>query len=102
MVFAAKGLELTRAMLPGRSPAAKERNLPDAARTGMRHPLNWLYEIANRRLEVRHVIRDPARLELHQRLTSDERRDYRDDCDLVLRAVISERLQIPLVIRQRT
>jgi hypothetical protein len=101
MVFLAKALELIRALLPGRSDHERQRHLLPDAQADLRRSLHWLYGIANQRVEVRHVVRDPTRLELHAKLTPEERRDYQFEGDLVARAVISERLRIPLVLRRR-
>ena len=102
MVFLAKALELVRALLPGRTDAARQQQLPSAAQIQLRRSLHWLYEVANRRVEVRHVVADPIRRELHPRLAPQEKRDFESDGDLVVRSVICDRLHIPLILRGRS
>ncbi len=101
MVFLAKALELVRALLPGRNDPAKERQLPPEAQKELRRSLHWLYGIANQRVEVRHVVQNRTRLQLHPKLAPGERHDFESEGDLVVRAVICDRLNIPLVLRSR-
>lgn len=101
MVFLSKALEVVRAILPGDSDDQRERGLPQEVQAMMRRRLHWLYGIANQRVEVRHVIRDPSRLEFHPRLTHEEKRDYQSDGDIVVRAIICQRLGISFVALNR-
>lgn len=96
LILLAKALELVRAVLPGRGDADKQKNLQAEVQASLTHPFAWLYNIANNRLEVRHVVKDRTRLRLLDRLTSSERKDYRHDADAVLRGVITQRLGIEL------
>lgn len=101
MIFLAKALELVRAILPGRTDEQRQRALPLDIQQRLSRSLHWLYSIANQRQEVRHIVRDHSRLELHNTLTREEGRDYRFEGDLVVRAVIAGRLGIPLALRRR-
>lgn len=98
LVLLAKCLELTRAMLPGRNDAARQRHLPEEVTNRLKASLHWLFDISNRRVEVRHVVRNPTALELHPKLSSDESKAFRHDSDLVIRGVIAQRLGIDLVL----
>lgn len=102
LIFLAKALELVRAILPGRTDEQRQRALPPDIQQQLSRSLHWLYSIANQRQEVRHVVKDPTRLELHNTLTREEGRDYRFEGDLVVRAVIAGRLGVPLVFRRRS
>jgi hypothetical protein len=98
LILLAKALELVRAVLPGRKDADKQKALQAEVQASLNQSLPWLYDIANNRLEVRHVVKDPTVLRLHDRLTSTERKDYRHDADAVLRGVITQRLGIELAL----
>ena len=97
----AKALELARALIPGRDLKAKERSLSPDVQSAMRRPLKWLFEIGNDRFETRHVVRDPANVTLHPRLSSDEMADYRHDADLILRSRATEALGSDMIIIER-
>ena len=101
VVFLSKALEVVRAILPGRSDDAREGSLPPDVQAVLRRGLHWLYGIANQRVEVRHIVRDPSKLEFHPHLNQEEKRDYELEGDLVVRAVICQRLAIPLVALNR-
>lgn len=99
LILLAKGLELARAILPGRRDIDRERALrDDELRSSLHHPLSWLYMIANRRLEIRHVVENPTAIRLHPTLTSSERKDFVHDGDVVIRGVIAERLGLEPVL----
>ena len=96
LMLLAKNLELARAILPGREDTRKQRALQSETNRRLRRSLHWLFGIANQRLEVRHIVRKPSKPELHARLTKEERADFLNDSELVLRDVISQRLNIEL------
>lgn len=98
----AKALELVRKVLPGPHDPDREKALDEDVRSRLRRPFAWLWKIANSRMDVRHVVeRHPAKLRLHPKLTTEERRDFLHDVDLVLRAVISKKLGVDLAIVER-
>ena len=94
----AKALEMCRALLPGRTDAQRLRGLPATAQQQMRTSLRWLMEIANSRVNIRHVVAEPNPIKLHPLLTTKERDDYRHDADMIIRALVAQRLGIPLDI----
>jgi len=96
-LFLAKGLELARAM-SGLTHQQFVADCDSELDGYLRRSAAWLFGIANTRLETRHVVQSPADLELHPRMSDDERRDYKHDASLVLRLVVSEALDIPVVV----
>jgi len=94
----AKGLDLARLVLPGRDDKARENALAERAQRSLRQSLHWLYGIANRRLEIRHVV---GNKNLLPRLSPSERADYLHDADLVIRGVVERELGIPVAIVNR-
>ena len=94
----AKALELARFMIPGRDDKARETALPLRARESLRQSLHWLYGIANRRLEIRHVVGENNLL---PRLSRSERADFLHDADLVVRGVVERELGIQVAIVDR-
>lgn len=98
----AKALELVRALLLGHDDTAREQQLPSQVRDELRQPLRWLFDIANNRIDVRHVVRRPVQPpELHSPLSASERGDFEHDADLVIRAVVAQSLKcdVPIVRR---
>ncbi len=98
----AKALELVRALLPGRDDLAKEEQLPPEVRHELYQSLHWLFGVANNRIDIRHVVRWPEQPpELHSPLSTEERRDFSHDADLVVRAVATQSLgcDVPIVRR---
>ncbi|HUE89015.1 MAG TPA: hypothetical protein VMO26_23285, partial [Vicinamibacterales bacterium] len=98
LFFLAKGLELVRALLAGRTLKDKEGGLPEAVHRELRRSLGWLYDMANNRIDIRHVILNPQGPELHRPLSDAERSDFRKDADLVLRGFICDTLDLELPI----
>lgn len=91
----AKLLELVAALLPGRTMAQKQSVLGADYVQLLRHSMNWLAQISNTRLDLRHAVasKDPTTV-LHPKLTSEERQDFVHDADIVVRAVVALRLGI--------
>jgi hypothetical protein len=96
----AKALELARVMLPGRDDNARETVLPVEARRALRRSLHALYEIANKRLGIRHVVSGKTKCLLPQ-LTQSEHVDFLHDADLVIRGVVERELDIPVFVVNR-
>jgi hypothetical protein len=88
-----KALELTAALLPGRTRPQKQQSLPSEFGSELRHSLQWLFDIANTRQETRHVV-ERGRMDLHPKLTKEEREDFRHDAELVVRGAIGSRLGV--------
>jgi hypothetical protein len=91
----AKALELARFMLPGRTDPQHQAALPPAVRSELRQSVHWLFDIANHRLEIRHVV---SRRTLLPKLSPTERSDFVHDADLVIRGVVEKELGIEAVI----
>ncbi len=91
----AKALELARAMLPGRTDPKRQAALSADVRSELRQSLHWLYDVANNRLEIRHVVSTGSLL---PKLTSIERRDFLHDADLVIRGVVERELGVRAAI----
>jgi hypothetical protein len=93
----AKALELARVMLPGRTDSQGEAALPPAGRAALRRSFHWLFDIANNRLEIRHVARGGSLL---PKLSPAESADFVHDADVVIRGVVERELGI-VAIAQR-
>jgi hypothetical protein len=96
LLLLSKALELTAALLPGHTRARKQQSLPAEFRSELRHSLQWLFDIANTRQEIRHIV-ERGRRDLHPKLTKQEREDFRHDAELVVRGAIGSRLGVPHV-----
>lgn len=92
----AKGLEIARAMLPGRTDPERQSSLPTRFIERLRLPdsLHDLFDLANHRRDIRHAVRNPRGVELHQRLTHEERADFDHDADIILRGVVSREFNL--------
>jgi hypothetical protein len=95
----AKALELARVMLPGRTDAQKEAALSLGVRAALRRSFHWLFDIANNRLEIRHVANKKGG-NLLPKLSPKEREDFAHDADLVIRGVVEKELSIVAIVRQ--
>lgn len=84
----AKGLELVRVLLPGRGDDTKQKSLSDKVSNNLKRSLHWLFDIANNRFNIRHVVSQRGgKSELNPALTTAELLDYEHDADLVMRSV---------------
>lgn len=92
----AKGLELARVMLPGRKDQQKEAALSRDVRAALRRSFHWLFDMANNRIEIRHVANGGNLL---QELNSVERDDFVHDADLVIRGVVERELGIVAITK---
>ena len=99
--FLAKAMELVRLLLPGKTDKQKEGNLPDQVRKKLVSSMHHIIGLANTRLEIRHIVKDPQKGTLHDRMNNPEIDAYRHDSDLIIRAVVSKELGIPLIIVNR-
>lgn len=58
----------------------------------------WLFNIANERFDIRHAVDNrAANVATHPRLTDSERRDFKHNARLLLRAFVCKRLDVPLI-----
>jgi hypothetical protein len=89
----AKALELATALLPGHSAKQKQTELKSDYAKLLTRPLGWLGDIANNRIDVRHVVRkskgNPT--SAHSKLSREERQEFIQNADLVVRGVIAMR-----------
>jgi hypothetical protein len=94
----AKALELARLMLPGRRDPQKEASLSPSVRAALRRSFHWLFDIANNRLEIRHVSAKGG--SLLPKLSPTERADFAHDADVVIRGVVEKELGIVARVKQ--
>lgn len=85
----AKGLELATEFISGKTYAEKTANLPEALRSGLKHDLNWLFQIANTRVNIRHVVQKGANPPLHKKINGPEARDFEHDVDFMIRFYVA-------------
>jgi hypothetical protein len=100
LFFLAKALEIARSLIPGRQNRDKEANLFADADVGLRQSFDWLFEVANTRMDVRHAVRRDRPGELHPRLKGGERTEFCADADLLLRTLVCKRFDLPLLITE--
>lgn len=99
--FLAKAMELVRSLLPGKTDKQKEKNLPDQVRQKLSTSIHHIIGLANTRLEIRHIVKDPNMGTLHDKMNNSEIVAYKHDSDLIIRAVVCKELDIPLIIINR-
>jgi hypothetical protein len=105
LFFLAKGLELAGAFFGRRRTARNtglERELKAigiAAR--LTRSVEWLFEIANTRFDVRHAVKPCSPVSLHPRMNDSERAEFRHNADLLLRGFICARLGVGIVTLNR-
>jgi hypothetical protein len=97
-----KGLEITRAYLPGKSDDEKENNLPPDAKSELRNSYHKLFGLANNRLNTRHAVRRKSEVvELHPELEGSELEDFYHDCDLIIRSVVCDYFKEEIVLLKK-
>lgn len=96
----AKALELVQAILPGSKRKEKLTAVSERTREELSSDLDWLFNVANNRLEIRHVVRDKNNVELHPPLTQEERSQFEQDASLLIRDTVCRHLGVgqPVVI----
>jgi hypothetical protein len=87
----AKGLELGSKFL-GKNKKEREKAIPTHVRDALKQSLDWLFKISNNRFDIRHVVKDPEKLHLHPKLTGQERADFIQDADLVIRSIVCQQI----------
>lgn len=93
-----KALEIIRAILSGRTDAARQRHLPPDIQARLKHGLPWLMRMANNRLNTRHAIARGRGTTLHPQMTPREELDFLWEADTVIRTVISQRLGVEVLV----
>ena len=97
-----KGLEITKAYLPGKTDKEKQRSLPTDAQKDLRNTYHALFGLANSRKNTRHAIkRNNHPLELHPELEGAELEDFIHDCDLIIRSVVCDYFNEEIVILKK-
>ena len=93
LFFFAKALEVVRKLLPGKNDPQKQNLLPVNITSDLHESLRWLFEMANRRSDVRHVVQGKvAPPTLHPRMSPQEFRSFEHDADLVIRTTVCKAL----------
>ena len=97
----AKGLEIVGAQYGTRRSsrnAGVQREMENlGVDAKLTKPIAWLYEMANTRFDIRHAWDNRAN-SLHPKLTKHERDEFEQNADLVLRAFIANKLNVPVHI----
>ena len=96
LFFLAKSLELIRSLLPGRNNSAKEKQLPRDVREKLHSSFNHILGLSNKRFEIRHIVKNTKDSTLHTKLTNEELKIFKEDADLIIRAVVCKELGVPL------
>ena len=99
----AKALELAKRLLPGSTNLEKQNSLHPKIQTWLNQSLDWLFNIANNRYDVRHVVKNPQGPTLHPKMTGKEMSDFEHDADLVIKSVVFQGLDLnwpPPYLRQ--
>jgi hypothetical protein len=87
----AKGLELGAKFL-GKNKKERDKAIPAHVKCGLKQSLDWLFDISNNRFDIRHVVKDPGKLQLHPKLTGQERADFIYDADLIIRSIVCHQI----------
>lgn len=90
--FFAKALEIVRALLPSRTNRQKQKLLPVNIASDLHKSLHWLFDMANTRSNVRHVVQKGAITTLLPQMSVQEGRSFQHDADLVIRTVVCMQL----------
>jgi hypothetical protein len=93
-----KGLEIVRAMLPGKNDKAKGAGLNPEVVKSLKLGFGELFNIANNRREIRHIIKDSASKALHPRMSQQENDSFNHDADVIIRTVVAEKLDLPIIL----
>ena len=94
----ARALELARSLMQGTTDKERQRLMEPELADSMTRPLSWLYELSNRRLSTRHVVASIRSPDLLPRMSHAEHRDFVYNADTLIRGLISEALQLPLIV----
>lgn len=102
LFFLAKGLELAGAFFGQARADRNSRLQEEMVKIGIASHLTqsvaWLFEMANTRFDVRHVVNGYSPVNLHPRMTDSERQDFVYNSDILLRAFICQRLGIEIIL----
>jgi len=99
--FLAKSLEIVRALIPGKTDAQKEKELPNDIRSRLNTSLHEIVGLANTRYEIRHIVKDKNNISLHEKMNNSEINAFKHDADLIIRFVVCNNLHISLIIPGR-
>jgi len=101
LFFLAKGLELVRSILPGKDNFIKEKHLPEDVINTLHNSFHFNLGLSNTRYEIRHAVKDPKNSTLHPKLSNNELESFKNDADLIIRAVVAMELDVPLCVPNR-
>jgi hypothetical protein len=94
LFYFANALEVAVTVMPGAKNKAKEQSLRTETRRLLQYSMDWLFNIANNRYNVRHVINKKLGV-LHSEMSGEERSAFEHDADLILRDVMCQNLGLP-------
>jgi hypothetical protein len=102
LFFFAKALELAGAFF-GQPRAARNTGLQaEMVKIGIASHLTqsvaWLFDMANTRFEVRHVVDGYSPVTLHPRMDANEKHEFAVNADLVLRGFVCQQLGIDIIL----
>ena len=97
----AKSLELASKYFPGKNNKDKDKKLDKDLKSYINTSLDSLFNVANNRINIRHVVKNPNGPEIHKEASWDEIKNFRHDCDIIVRYLICKFLKIPMVISNK-
>jgi hypothetical protein len=102
LFFLAKGLELAGASF-GQARVTRNSGLHgEMVRTGisphLTQSVGWLFDMANTRFDVRHVVNGYSPVTVHPKMNTTERREFEVNADLVIRSLLCTRLAVEIIL----
>ncbi len=98
--YLSKAIEIARELLPGKNDKEIEEKLPKELFKEKKLTFNQLMNLSNTRLETRHAIKRHT-TKLHDKMTLDEINIFKVDSEMIIRYLICEKLEIPLLLVKR-
>lgn len=92
LLIYAKALEILDSALKGNSKKQKTENLPESIKSDLTQDLNWLFNMANNRVNGRHAIRNKEEIRFHPEMTNDEMRDFIYNASIMIEWYITDAL----------
>jgi len=102
LFFYAKALELAGAFF-GQGRSARNSGLQkQVVKIGvaphLTQTVEWLFEMANTRFDVRHVVNGYSPVTLHPTMSGSERAEFQFNADLVIRGFICDQLGVDIIV----
>lgn len=102
LFFFAKGLELAGAFFGQKRVDRNSGLQTEMVKIGiaphLTQSVEWLFDMANTRFDVRHAVNGYLPVILHPRMNSTERREFKLNADLVLRGFICQQLGVEIIL----